>query len=234
MRTKIFNFVLLVASILTLGSCGDKSTEGLTRITYFPVITLQGESEMVIGKGSSYTDPGYVCTLNGEDLSSQVTVNGTVNTSKSGKYNLSYITPNNADGFGASASRTVFVFDLNNPVEGFYGITPSSFREYGGKTVAFGKETRIYVLDNGDGTYFVSCLLGGWYEQRANYGERYAMTGNIAIAADGTISLVDSYIAGFGDSLVGLSGNYDKATGKMTINCEYVSGMKFNMTWIKK
>lgn len=224
--TMLFAMVALLAS-----SCGDKESEGLSRFTYYPTIELEGGNYIVWDKGTPWQEPGYSSVLNGEDVTSEVTIAGNVDTSTSGIYNLTYVTKKNEDGFDASASRTVVVLDPNSDIEGFYLTQPDSYRNYNGADAAYGRAFEILVIDNGDGTLTVDDLLGGWYCQRAGYGSNYAMSGTIAL--DGSaVSLVDSYIPGWGDGLVGLTGTY--ADGVFTIEAEYVSSMKFFQTWVKE
>lgn len=118
-------------------------------------------------------------------------------------------------------------------IEGVYLVQPESYRINKGNNVSYGKSYEILITKNSDGTYCVDDLFGGWYSQRAGYGLNYAMNGNIAIAVDGTVSLKDSYVAGWGDSFVNLTGSYDAARSTFTIEAEYVDGMKFFQTWIK-
>ncbi len=54
-----------------------------------PVITLSGASTMNIGLGSIFIDPGASCVDN-IDLTCTVTQSGTVNTSLSGSYIITY------------------------------------------------------------------------------------------------------------------------------------------------
>lgn len=233
MKIKYFLFTIL--AIIGMASCSDKDSEGLTRITYYPTIELEGEVSMVVQKGSEYVEPGYSSFLNGEDVTDKVTVTSNVDTSKSGVYTVTYTTMSNSDGYGASASRTVIVLDLNDPIEGFYLTLADSYREYNGATLAYGSEFETLVIGNGDGTYYFEDLLAGWYAQRAGYGSSYAMTGDIAIADDGTLTLVDSYLSGWGDSLVSLEGSYDAASSTFNYVAEYTNyPMLFHVTMTKE
>lgn len=225
---------ILLAAVGTLGttSCGDPSTEGVTQITYYAKLTLNGDAAMTVNKGETFVDPGCTAVMRGEDVSDQVVASGHVDTSKSGVYTVDY-SVTNADGFVASTSRTVYVYDTANAREGFFHSTADSYRDYGGKQTPFGGNYEVFVADNGDGTYDFSDLLGGWYEQRAGYGSKYAMTGTVAIADDGTMSLVTSLIAGWGDSLVDFAGTFDASTGSYKLTSTYVSSMVFNITLTK-
>lgn len=225
--------MMLAVVMLGMSSC-DKESEGLTSITYFPVITLEGDSYMIVDKGSVFVDPGCKAELNGEDVTSQVKVISSVDTSKSGVYSVNYVVYNE-DGFAATASRTVVVLNPADAIEGFYTTDPGSYRLREGAKVVYGASFEILVLGNGDGTYDVEDLLGGYYSQRAGYGSAYNCEGIITIDGDGNVSAVDSYVAGWGDSLDEdlIDGKYDAATGTFSWNAPY-AGMNFFVTMTKE
>ena len=227
---KIIYFAIGAVVAMTLAASCTKESEGLTRITYYPVLELEGETTMLVDKGSSFNEPGYTATLNGEDVSADVRIESNVNTSKSGIYSVVYSIVN-SDGFSSVAKRTVIVFDFEDPVEGIYTVDPSSYRLYNGAQLAFGRAFQIYVLANGDGTYLVDDILGGWYCQRAGYGTDYAMQATISISG-GSVNLINSYIPGWGDSLVDWAdGSF--ADGTLSYTAVYVSGMEFHITMSK-
>lgn len=225
--------MLFAVVALLVTSCGDKETEGKSRFTYYPTIELEGDTYLVWDKGTPFVDPGYVSTMNGEDVTAEVIISGTPDVNKSGIYTMTYTTKKNDDGFDASASRTVVVLDPNSAVEGFYLTQPDSYRTYNGNEVAFGNAFEILVIDNGDGTLYVDDLFGGWYCQRAGYGTKYAMGGTISLAADGTVGLISSLVPGWGDGLDDLTGSY--ADGVFTIDAVYNKNtMHFYQTWVKE
>ena len=222
--------MLFALVALVMASCGDKKSEGLSRITYYPSIQLEGDSYLVWEKGVAYEEPGYVSELNGEDVTSQVTVSGAVDVNKSGIYTLTYTTVKNSDGFDASASRTVVVLDSSSAIEGFYMNQATSNRN----GTAYGKNFQVLVIDNGDGTISVDDLLGGWYCQRAGYGTKYAMSGVLGVAEDGTLTLIDSYVPGWGDGLDSFEGKFDAATSTINFVCVYAGSLTFTETWVKQ
>ncbi len=225
--------MLFAVVALLVTSCGDKETEGKSRFTYYPTIELEGDTYLVWDKGTPFVDPGYVSTMNGEDVTAEVMISGTPDVNKSGIYTMTYTTKKNDDGFDASASRTVVVLDPNSAVEGFYLTQPDSYRTYNGNEVAFGNAFEILVIDNGDGTLYVDDLFGGWYCQRAGYGTKYAMGGTISLAADGTVGLISSLVPGWGDGLDDLTGSY--ADGVFTVDAVYNKNtMHFYQTWVKE
>jgi hypothetical protein len=217
----------LVALVMT--SC-DKKSEGLSRITYYPSIELKGGNYVVWEKGVPFSEPGYVSDLNGQDVTDKVTVSGSLDVNTSGIYNLTYTTVKNEDGFDASASRTVVVLDPNSPVEGFYINQATSNRN----GTAYGIILEVIVIDNGDGTFSVDDILGGWYCQRAGYGTKYAMEAILAIGEDGTLELVDSYVPGWEDGLDSLEGEFDADNGVFNFVCVYAGSLTFTETWVKE
>ena len=233
MKKNILYTMLFAVVALLVTSCGDKESEGKSRFTYYPTIELEGDTYLVWDKGTPFVDPGYVSTMNGEDVTAEVMVSGTPDVNKSGIYTMTYTTKKNDDGFDASASRTVVVLDPNSAVEGFYLTQPDSYRTYNGNEVAFGNAFEILVIDNGDGTLYVDDLFGGWYCQRAGYGTKYAMGGTISLAADGTVGLISSLVPGWGDGLDDLTGSY--ADGVFTVDAVYNKNtMHFYQTWVKE
>jgi hypothetical protein len=233
MKKNVLYTMLFAVVALLVTNCGDKETEGKSRFTYYPTIELEGDTYLVWDKGTPFVDPGYVSTMNGEDVTAEVMISGTPDVNKSGIYTMTYTTKKNDDGFDASASRTVVVLDPNSAVEGFYLTQPDSYRTYNGNEVAFGNAFEILVIDNGDGTLYVDDLFGGWYCQRAGYGTKYAMGGTISLAADGTVGLISSLVPGWGDGLDDLTGSY--ADGVFTVDAVYNKNtMHFYQTWVKE
>ena len=227
----LYSMILMLATMFVT-SCEDDSTEGLTFITYYPTLTLEGESFVVAEKGTAFQDPGYVATLKGEDVTDQVEVISSVNMNQSGLYSITYKIVNE-DGFAKTASRQVLVVDPNDPVEGAYYTTSDSYRNSGGKITVYGASYLLYVLANGDGTYTINDMLGGYYEKRAGYGSAYAMVGDFTVAEDGTITALSGTVAGWGDGMDYLEeGKFDAATGTISWKVGY-AGMDFYVTMNK-
>lgn len=218
-------------ALLTLASC-SKDTEGLTGITYYPILELEGPLDETILAGSPYVEPGYKATLDGEDYTSEVVVTTNLNFSdpQAGYYTILY-TATNPEGFSATAARHIFVVDQNDPINGWYTTNTGSFRDYNGTTTYYG-DFPVMVYSNGDGTYHVSDLLGGWYEYRAGYGPSYALGGEISVDADGNIKLLSSYLSGWRDSANSLTdGKFDKEAGTIKYIVDYTEyHMLFNVT----
>jgi len=100
---------LLIFTAGFFSSCErDLETEGLSRITYYPVLTIKGEQWNSVLVGDSFTDAGVTATEGESEI--EVTTTGTVNTSVPGVYTLTY-TATSKDGFSASTRRYVGVID---------------------------------------------------------------------------------------------------------------------------
>lgn len=232
MKKSIICLVSLLALALGFTSCEKKQSAGKTDITYYAEIVLNGDATMVVGKGTTFVDPGFKATMKGEDVTDKVTVTSTVDTSTSGIYSITYSIAN-ADGFLASTSRTVIVLDLTDPVEGFWACTPTSYRTNTntGDAVAYGASFEILIIGKGSGNYEVDDLLAGWYCQRAGYGTNYAMQAIINIADGGAITLVGSYVPGWGDAADALSADakYDAAAKKINYTVTYAGYLDFTV-----
>jgi GH35 family endo-1,4-beta-xylanase len=90
------------------GSTGLQTTDSTTnelRIdTKAPVITLSGGSPVTMERGTAYVEPGFTATDAQEgNLTSQVTVTGSVNTAAEGTYTLTYKV---SDSLGNKSSKT--------------------------------------------------------------------------------------------------------------------------------
>lgn len=206
----------LAAPVLT--SCSDDETEGKSRITTYAVLELNGSAYETVQMGTAYNDPGCVATLGTEDVSSQIVTSGTVNTNQLGYYTLSYKVVN-SDGFAATASRTVAVVDKNNFASTYFAESQYGSRHY--------YNAPIEIEDNGDGTYTIEDLAGGFYcyGRYPGYEPTYDfhLESIIKLNADNTIEIVecngDNWY--WGESMTLTSGTYDPATGKVTLVLDF-------------
>jgi hypothetical protein len=112
MRIKIFLFTLITITVFSACNKEDdfnypEGTVGRSRITYFPILTMNGASTIVVPKGGTYTEPGVTAKEGANTI--PVTTSGTVNTNVAGVYTLTY-TAVNKDGYSASTRRTVAVY----------------------------------------------------------------------------------------------------------------------------
>ena len=103
-----------VVTYTVADSSGNETT--VTRTIVYkdvvpPKITLSGDSRLYIELGSSYKDPGYKAIDDCDgDITSKVTVKGSVDTNTKGEYTLEY-TVEDSYGNKAKAKRTVLVYE---------------------------------------------------------------------------------------------------------------------------
>ena len=86
MKKILFLALMLSMTAVGLTSCSDDEEFTDSRITYYPVLEIQGDDFVQVPIGTTYTEQGCKATLNGEDYSSKVVTSGTVDASKAGLY----------------------------------------------------------------------------------------------------------------------------------------------------
>jgi len=216
MKKILLSIIFGISSLLFFSSCHKVTTEGMTGITYYASIVLNGDEEIVVQKGSVYVDEGCYAELDGKDISSEVKCVNTVNAAVSGIYSVTY-SYTNKDGFSSSTSRTVYVLDKTDPLEGIYVTNPASFRNYSGTIKKFGGDAfSQLIFKNDKGLYEVQDFMGGYYWIGQTYGLDYAAGGTFSLSGS-TITLVSSFVPGWGDSLDYLKdASFDGKTIKWT------------------
>jgi hypothetical protein len=225
-------FYLVFLSVFLLSGC-EKETENISKTTYYCDFSLNGEPVEFVSLGGSYSEPGWEALDQGVDVSDAVVVSGSVNPAVAGLYNLTY-SVNNTDGFPAILTRQVVVYNTEpSPLEsGFYTVSKLSNRN--GST-SYGQDFTILIYQVSPAKFYVSDLLGGYYDQRAGYGSAYAMTGSIKLESDNTVSLIESSVQGWGDSLDGLSnGVYNPDTKTISWAAAYIGTYTFNVIATKQ
>lgn len=135
MNCKIINTFLIVLIVVSFFSCNKKDnfnypdgTVGISSIVYFPVVSLKGESTVIIPVGSSFQDPGVSATLNGQNVTPTVT--GNVDASTPGIYWLTY-TAKNSQGYSSSVGRVVIIKSANPQSPDYSGSWQRNAGAYG-------------------------------------------------------------------------------------------------------
>ena len=205
----------LVALFAT--SCEKVTTEGETRVTYYPAITVLGNAEAVVNVGDTYVDAGCQVIMNGEDVTEQVEVLSNVNTSEMGIYSVVY-TATNEDGFSASASRTVYVVNAGKFNTLYWGESQFGSGHY--------YNAPIVISDNGDGTFEIDDILGGYYfnGRYPGYEPTYDFHAEalLSLEDDNSITLhgVGSWY--FGAYPIAITtGIYDSVTGNVLLELDF-------------
>lgn len=98
-----------VALSVFLHGCDETDSEGLSRLTYYAVITLEGDQWNSIPVGGSWTDPGAKATEDGVEI--DLVIGGDeVDTSTPGVYTIEYSAVNK-DGYSSAEYRYIGVID---------------------------------------------------------------------------------------------------------------------------
>ncbi len=223
-----FQISLLFLSVFLI-SC-DKESEGISKVTTFPIITLTGESSIGVALGQPFVDPGYVAKEGDKDITKNVVVKGAVDVSKPGPYLLEYEAVN-SDGFKRSATRTVVVYDKSSistaNISGTYVSTIKRTNTTTGASASRGPFS-IVITKISDGLFLIDDLLGGWYYYGSSYGVGYAGKGYIVLKANNEIAIAYSTIPSWGDT-VGMfaTSSYNPATGSISLNTYMKAATQF-------
>lgn len=122
---------LFIAFFVVIAACNKEKINntdqkvGISRVTFFPTVTLTGDEYVAVPIGETYTDPGVSALENGAEIA--VTTTGSVATQTPGVYTLVYSAVNK-DGFSSSVTRTVAVYEtaedaITNDFSGDYART---------------------------------------------------------------------------------------------------------------
>lgn len=98
---------------------------GISKVTHYATIVLNGSNVISLVKGDEFTDPGAKATAGDKDI--PVVTSGSVDNNTVGLYVLTY-TATNDDGFSSSATRTVVVIPSDEmpgvDLSGSYNAVP--------------------------------------------------------------------------------------------------------------
>ena len=232
---KKFIYILSIFGLITLTSC-EKTSEDPSKITYFIIFEMNGDATMHVPIGSTFTDPGVKAMEGETDVTSSVSITNPVNINKAGFYTISYSVAN-VDGLKNTITRTVIVYDpdFSTDISGTYTVADGTHR--------FAEATGVITPYSGysinittflPGIFYVSDFFGGYYDQRAEYGATYAMTGYITLNNDNSMELQSSFVRGWGDSLSSFkNGVYDPETGIVSFDAGYVNAYIFSVILTK-
>ncbi len=103
---KIFLFALLASLFAFFGAI-------FIILSISPTITLNGDSEVVISVNSTFLEPGATALINNKNATNDIKINGNVDTSKIGVYEITYTIKNGI--LSSKATRIVNVVDDLKP-----------------------------------------------------------------------------------------------------------------------
>ena len=241
MRKIKYIISLLVAALLFFATSCKKDSENLSKITYFPVMTLIGDGTIILPEGATYTDSGVTSTINGSPVPVTTSVSGDyfpytgsqVDVTSPNKYILSY-TSKNTDGFSHSIYRNVYVVktgDLVNSIEGLYTSTVVR------NTVSAPQYTNmqyVMIIKTGANTYELSDDIGGYYDIGRGYGAAYRATG-IVVTANNIATNSFSFapvvpVGAFGGNLTMVSFTVDPVAKTINFETDWDAGFNFVIT----
>lgn len=203
---KGFKLIVMALTLFAAFSCEeDKVTEGISTITYYPIITLKGEQWNVVKVGATFADPGAGAKEGDKDI--EVKVTGAVDTKTPGVYTIQYDAVNK-DGYSSTEYRYVGV--ISNAA---WGVDISGSYKRNAGALGVSKVTKVadnlYKADNvggvavpspGDAVFF-------YYFDKGKLGVPYQLTpGNAFECTNATIKEGVSYSwvvinPGFGTAL---------------------------------
>lgn len=213
---------LLSAALMVLATGCEKTSKGLTRITYYPVITLQGDNPYVVQLGGQYTEPGYTATLNGEDYTDNVQTSSNVDSSVPGIYSVTY-SATNPDGCSYSTTRDVYVLNPGGVANVYISNcwNNSGSRNY--------DNIPIVISPISDGVYEIEDLLGGYYFAGVYPGYEptynFHATVQFSLNEDGTFNVLKIYDWYFKGSFdyTNITGGYNPETGVFKYNFDGIN-----------
>lgn len=218
----LYLFVVVFSAFLS-GCEKDITTQDQSTITHFVTFQIEGTNaydETAVAVGTQYTDPGFKAMEGDNDVTSSVTVTGTVDANTPGYYPISYSAVNK-DGFSSSAVRKVIVYD------------PSSLSStdisgtYDGIRVNRGKGGSVTIRQIVTGIYYISDMFGGYYDQYAGYGKPYAAPGYFQLNSDNSITFLYGYVSGWASPIIGSDATYDPATKTINFTSTFDDGSGF-------
>ncbi|SFC82447.1 hypothetical protein [Algibacter pectinivorans] len=191
---KKYKLILCTFSILglILTSC-DPSVESpgaddSSEVTFLPLIELEGADVVLDCDATSYSDPGAVASVAGEEIELNTKITGTYfgGTSIEGPdvYSVAY-SAFNVDDIPATAFREVLWPECNGDlVTSIAGVYTASVARDGSSPDGYQDNGPFIIKDLGDDRYAFSDAQGGWYEFGRGLGPSYGTPGLILKAND--------------------------------------------------
>jgi hypothetical protein len=203
MRTRYIYFSFL---FLTCIACNKDNfnyppdTVGISKIIYFPTISIKGDKYIIFQQNAPFVDPGATATLTGKDISFTVTPS-TINTAVPGVYQLTYSAVN-AQGFAATDTRTVVVVPTSVSLDAIVAANDFSGTYLRAATGVTSTWTKI-----GNGVYIVENPGG------AGIGAGYQVVG--VNYSGNTISIPVQFSASYGGNISADNATYSNGNPAM-------------------
>ncbi len=170
------------------GSIIDGEDNECGTILAKPNLYLMGKNPLIISQGQEFIEPGYTATtVNGDDISRSTVVEGSVDTSTIGNYELTYKITD--DGITSIKKRKVKVVDIEDPYIHHPGTTVLL-----NTATSFDVMNEVYAVDNSGETLSVKAVtdltlgINGEYKvvylAKDSSGNEYSDTRRIIIRND--------------------------------------------------
>jgi hypothetical protein len=147
MKTITYSIIIFLIFFIVIGNSCKKDSENISKVTTFDVLTLKGDSVVVLLLGQNFIDSGAVSSG-----SNPVTETNNININSVGTYSVVYSTANK-DGFSSSITRTIYVV---------YAFGPDLSGTYKGTIDGYSSGT-VTISKVNNGQYYGSDLLAGAY-----------------------------------------------------------------------
>lgn len=233
---KTFRILVALLILGALASCEREPMARNARVTNYPIFTVEGDDVLFYAEGATINLPPVTAEEGGQDISDKIEISATgtyrggttLDANKADKYELAYSAVN-VDGFAGNAYRTVYVVktgDLVNSIEGLY---TSTVVRNGSTSAQYTDMEYVLIWKNADGTYGMSCAIGGYYELGRGYGPGYrsqaVITANDISTNDFTVPTFGN--VGFGGATEITSFTVDAANKKINFTAEWSFGYTF-------
>jgi len=142
--------IIIVSCILVLifGSCKKDETENVSRIMYYPEITLNSSEVELLLVNTPYVEKSASAIVNGE--TTPVTITGGVDVTTPGKYQINYSATNDV-GYSSIKIKTIFVLE-NLPIISesakVHDLSGSYIRTNGVEVTITKLQEGIYYINN--------------------------------------------------------------------------------------
>lgn len=184
MKNKIFNILLSLFILFTLGCEKDKSSEGISTLTYYAVFEMSGDETWFLEKDEPFIDPGVTASENGIEIPVSSEVNGdyfsfagnSVDVASPNKYIITY-SAENSDGYEAFIDRYVYIVESGDFVNNISGLYTATVLRNGSSAPQYENMEYIMIRKTGDNTYEISDAIGGYYDIGRGYGAGYRAVG---------------------------------------------------------
>lgn len=174
---KKIKIITLALVAFIFSSCEKETTTGgLSQVTNYPIITVDGANPIFLPKGTAFVEPGVTATEDGAEIDVVTSGSGAyrggaaVNEEMPDRYDVVY-TATNKDGYDGTAGRTVYVIETGDMVDNIAGLYKSTIVRNGESK--FSDLGYVIVYKNDDGTYGMSCAIGSYYENGVGYGATF-------------------------------------------------------------